>query len=120
MLRLMEELSLWEANQTRRSQTPLSTVNTLVGIALNRCTLLDNEAVDGGGIFAKDKSFTEVRNTVFTNNTATKMGGAVCSLRSWLLVEEIEVVGSTGAPPGPTITIIGGQFLIDGDSFGFV
>eukprot|EP00210_Caulerpa_lentillifera_P003990 g3806.t2 len=79
-----------------------------------------NNGRSGGAIFGRDESDIEVRSSVLLDNEASEVGGGIYSSKSRLLVGDIEILLSSATGPGETITSLGGQFLYDGDSFGFV
>lgn len=80
-----------------------------VEITLDGCTFSNNDAVCGGAIYIVDGTLN-IKNSIFSNNTAKLFGGAIAAVRSSLSLENITARNNKAGADGGVAYSLYGNF----------
>ncbi|MCH7224966.1 choice-of-anchor Q domain-containing protein [Haloferula sp. A504] len=69
-------------------------------IVLNRCTVMNNTAFFGGGIYLRDLAEMTLNNCTVSGNTATDQGGGINSYKGSLTLNHTTIAGNTAPSAG--------------------
>ena len=83
--------------------------DNVVTITLDGCTFSNNDAVCGGAIYIID-GILNIKNSIFSDNTAKLFGGAITSVRSSVSLENVTARNNKAGADGGVVYSLYGNF----------